>query len=141
MYCTKANLIDRFSEDELIDLTDRTNTGVIDDAVLDQAISDAQATIDGYLASRYSLPIASVPAVLVRLSCDIARYFLYDERLDAEHQAAKRYADTIRFLEKVGKGELGLGLTSEQNTVETNDTAQITSAGSVFNRPGSKGFI
>ena len=43
-YCTRQNLIDRFGEPELIQLTDLDNLGVIDDTVLNQAISDADAS-------------------------------------------------------------------------------------------------
>ena len=142
MYCNRGDMITRFGEEELVQLTDRDGAaGAVVDAVLNQVIDDAGATIDGYLGGRYSLPLAAVPRVLTRTACDLARYYLFDDQLDEGHQAAKRYADAISYLEKVGRGFLQLGLDSNNARPETNNTATMTSAGSVFGRQQGKGFI
>ncbi|SHO58796.1 gp436 family protein [Vibrio quintilis] len=142
MYCTQDDLINRFGEDELIQLTDRDgSTGAVVPAVSAQAITDAGATIDGYIGGRYRLPLSAVPEVLERLACDIARYFLYDRSLDPEHQAAKRYSDAISYLKDVAKGSVQLGLDEQQSKPETTATAIMQSAGSVFTRDQSKGFL
>lgn len=107
-YCTQQDLIDRFGEDELVQLTDRANAGVIDEAVLTQAIGDAGAEIDGYLGGRYTLPLATVPVVLKRLACDIARYNLYDEA--ASEQVTRRYDGAVNFLRMVARGDISLGV-------------------------------
>jgi len=138
-YCTKQDLIDRFGYDELINLTDRRNTGVIDDTVLSQAIADASAEMDGYLASRYSLPLITVPQALKPLCCDIARYKLYDEQ--ASEQVTKRFDAAIKFLFSVSKGEISLGVDSLGSKAISTDLAQMQSAGSVFSRKKSQGFI
>lgn len=109
-YAVKQNMIDRFSQAELVQLTDRAipPTGAIIDAVLDGALADADAEIDGYLVGQYLLPLPSVPKNLVMLACDIARYKLYDDR--ATEQVRQRYEDAVKYLRSVGKGELSLGL-------------------------------
>jgi phage gp36-like protein len=104
-YCTKQNMIDRFGELELIQLTDRANPGVIDDTVITQAISDAGAEIDGYL-NRYSLPLANVPSNLVRMACDISRFYLYDDAMTDSVQT--RYDSCIKYLIAVAKGLITL---------------------------------
>ncbi|MCL7422522.1 MAG: DUF1320 family protein [Methylobacter sp.] len=136
-YCTKQDLIDRFGEAELIQLTDRANLGVINDTVLDQAISDAGAEIDGYL-SKYSLPLATVPTVLVRGCCDIARYYLYDDMVP--DLIAKRYDAVIRFLAQVAKGTIGIGPDTDGAVPEANNSAVMESGGRIFGR-SDKGFI
>jgi len=138
-YCTKQDLIDRFGQQELIDLTDRANTELIDDNVINQAIADASAEMDGYLASRYSLPLATVPQTLKPLCCNIARYKLYDEQ--ASEQVTKRYDAAIKFLFSVSKGEISLGVDSLGAKASSTDLADIQSAGSVFARDKSNGFI
>ncbi|MDX1301190.1 gp436 family protein [Photobacterium sp.] len=142
MYCTRDDMKGRFGEQELIALTDRDGSaGAVVDSVLNQAIDDACATIDGYLGGRYSLPLHIVPRVLARTACDLARYYLNDDVLGDEHQVAKRYKDAISYLEKVGRGVLQLGVDSNNARPESNNTATITSAGSVFGRDRAKGFI
>jgi len=104
-YCTKQNMIDRFGELELIQLTDRDNPSVIDDTVIGQAISDADAEINGYL-TRYTLPLSHTPSNLVRIACDIARYYLYDDSVTEPVQT--RYDSCIKYLNAVAKGLITL---------------------------------
>ena len=139
MYCTKQDLIDRFGLDELIALTDRINAGVIDDSVLNQAIADASAEMDGYLGGRYALPLVTVPPVLIALACNMARYKLYDEQ--ASEQVTKRFEAAIKFLFSVSKGEISLGVDSLGANATSTDLPQMQSAGSVFARSKSTGFI
>lgn len=107
-YATQQDMIDRFEKAELIQLTDRDNVGVIDTVVLAQALADADAKIDGYLASRYVLPLATpVTKTLTRIACDVARYYLYDNH--ATDEVRRRYEDAEKFLVSLGKGEITLG--------------------------------
>jgi len=109
-YITQAELADRFGSDELIALADRDRDGVADAAVIDQAITDAEAEIDGYLAVRYTVPLISASAGIKTICADIARYRMMDDRpLD---EAVKRYEAAVRFLRDVATGRASLGLTS-----------------------------
>ncbi len=110
-YATKQDMIDRFKELELIQLTNEVvePATVIDDTVLGRVLADADAEIDVYLVGRYALPLASVPAMLTSLACDMARYKLYDDR--ATEQVAKRYDDAVKLLRLIAKGDVSLGPT------------------------------
>ncbi|MGF1775899.1 gp436 family protein [Vibrio nomapromontoriensis] len=142
MYCTVTQLQGRFSEQELIALTDKDgSTGALVLDVAEQAIKDASSTIDGYLGGRYALPLRNVPTILERICCDLSRYYLYDDTLGEEHQAAKRYVDAVKYLEQVGRGQVQLGLSDTQTKPEQTNSAEMMSAGSVFGRDSAKGFI
>ncbi|MBU2967061.1 DUF1320 family protein [Amphritea sp. 2_MG-2023] len=140
MYATRSDMTNRFGEEELILLTDRDGTtGAIDDTVLNQALADASAEVDGYIGGRYTLPLPTVPDVLVRICCDIARYLLHDEH--APERIEKRYDNSINFLGKLGSGKISLGMPDEGGASPSNNTAQMCSDGRVFGRQNSKGFI
>lgn len=142
MYCTPDDMTSRFSEDELIQLTDKDGShGGVVSAVLEQSISDASATIDGYIGGRYQLPLSSVPSILTRLCCDVARYFLYDDQLGEDHQVSKRHKEAIDYLKLVGNGKVQLGISSKSERPQATSTAMMQSGGSVFSRANSKGFI
>ena len=79
-YATQADMISRFDQKEIVELSDRANVGVLDVSVLAGKLADADSEINAYLQGRYTLPLATVPTVLVRIACDIARYHLYDNR-------------------------------------------------------------
>lgn len=139
MYCTVADLISRFGAEEITGLTDRTHSGAPDHAVAETSIRDASTTIDSYLAGRYRLPLATVPSVLVLHCANIARYNLYSD--DVRETVRNNYQDSIRFLEKVNKGEVPLGLDNNQQATATDSVIEIQSSGSVWSRERSKGFI
>lgn len=106
-YCAKQDLIDRFGEAEIIQLTDRENTGAIDDGVLNQAIADADAQVDRKLRGRYTVPVTPAPDELKPIACDLARFYLYgvgvSEVVETRYQAAMRelrdYATGINVLD------------------------------------------
>ncbi len=105
-YATKQDMIDRFGEAELIELTDDDGLA-IDDVEVDTALSDASELIDSILGVRYVLPLAPVPGILVTYTCDIARYELHDE-LPGEHVTAKRDF-AIQMLKDIAQGKSGFG--------------------------------
>ncbi len=138
-YCSKQDLIDRFGEEELISLTDRDGMSMIDDQVLNQAIADADALMDGYLGSRYQLPLANVPQSLKPLACNMTRYQLHDDQ--SSEQVTERNKAAHAFLKSVSKGEISLGISEGGESAQSTDFAEIQSSGSVFSRSNSKSFI
>ncbi|MGB0218347.1 MAG: gp436 family protein [Sinimarinibacterium flocculans] len=106
-YASQDDLVARFSEQELIQLTDRDNEGAIDTDVVDRALADADELINSYLSQRYPLPLPSTPAVLTSRASDIARFRLYDDAPTEE--VRKRYEEAIAWLRDVVAGKAGLG--------------------------------
>ena len=78
-YAVLNDLITRFGEDELIQLTDRDGLGSFDNGTLDTLLEESSALIDSYLMGRYALPLLPVPKQLVGLCCDLARYALFPD--------------------------------------------------------------
>ena len=105
-YCTQAVLALEIGAQELILLTDRANTGVMDATIIAKALSDSDAKINSYLTA-YPLPLAVVPANFERMAGDIARYFLYKNQMIDPVRTA--YTDAIKYLEQVGMGKISLG--------------------------------
>jgi phage gp36-like protein len=103
-YCTEADLLHRVDEDTLSQLT--SDTGGVDSAVVDRAISAADEEIDGYLAVHYTLPFAVTPDRVRDLSADIAIYNLYGRRdADIPENRKDRYRDAVAFLRKLAEGK------------------------------------
>lgn len=136
-YCSSQDLVDRFGEAELIQLTDHERVGGIDSAVLDRAISDADGEIDGYL-SKFPRPISPVPKVLMRIACDITRYYLYDDQ--ATEHVQRRYDNAVAFLKGVARGEISIGVDEAGESPQSDNEAVMESGGNVFNR-SDNGFI
>jgi phage gp36-like protein len=103
-YALEADLVERFGALELAQRTDRVNGITIETVVLGRALADADAEIDGYLATRYTLPLASTPPLINRLACEIARYRLYDDGVPPT--VRQRYEDTVSLLKRLASGEV-----------------------------------
>jgi phage gp36-like protein len=139
MYGTVADMVNRFSEAEIVQLTDRhlPRTGLMDEAVVGQALADARAEIDVYLSNRYALPIDPVPPVLVRVVCDIARYRLYDDA--APEEVRSRYTDALTLLRDLARGTASLG---HAGVVEPNGQVQsVERPPRVFGRGAQGGLL
>lgn len=122
MYATLANLIERFGELELTQLTDAATPGLIDEAVVARALADAEAVVDGHLGGRYTLPLATVPPVLTGAVCDLARARLYKDALPPVVE--KRADDAMKFLTLLGQGKITLGAAPEP--ASTSDARLVT---------------
>src|SRR5260370_16944956 len=75
VYAQPSDMIARYPNRDLVQLTneDPTQT-VVNQIVLQQALADASAEIDGYLESRFTLPLSDPPAVLAPLTSDAPLY-------------------------------------------------------------------
>lgn len=91
-YATETDMRARYREDLLRPLLAVPRSDEPDTRKLNRALTDASALIDSYLSSRYTLPLAVVPAVLVQHCCTIAFYYLCDQRASATCSMAVRSA-------------------------------------------------
>lgn len=166
MYASAAQLLARYSADEIAQRADASVPPVVYGELLsaaanaadlsgysaeeqaaaqaalahvERALQDAGQTIDSYLGGRYQLPLSQVPAVLERIAGQLARYFLYDDA--ATEQVASLYKDAIKFLESVATGRVQLGLTTSGAVAQPSASAEMVSGGLVFGRDHSRGFI
>jgi phage gp36-like protein len=141
----------RYPNRDLVQLSNEDPTQTtVNAGVLEQALGDASAEIDGYLESRFALPLSDPPAVLARLTCDIAMYRLQTLRpLHDLADARKRYEDAVELLVRVARGEVTLGLASDNAEPAAAAGSVVTEAGGdasgelprrIFDRGSLKGY-
>lgn len=115
-YSTLADLQELVSDQVLISLTDDADAGTIDAAAVDRAIADSDAVIDGYVRTRYPVPLSPVPQLIRNISVTLTRYRLFSRRGFDETSADKAVVrdndNAIAMLKSIAKGELTLGVTS-----------------------------
>lgn len=136
-YCTQQDMIERFSEVELIQLTDRNDVNDIDADVLDRAIERGASDVDGYCRGRYVLPLSPVDPMIASINADLARFYLYDDAPSDTVQ--KRYDQAMKSLRDISTGLIKLSavlLTSGGST----GSVQFDSGERVFTRDTLKGF-
>lgn len=105
-YATQQDLVDRFGEQELVELTNREGGDTVDAAVVAKALADADAMVDTYLAGRYAVPVSPAPPLLVRLAADIARFFLHGKA--ATESVRQAFDDALTMLQQISAGRASL---------------------------------
>jgi phage gp36-like protein len=141
MYCTQAQMIERFGEALVVQLTDREHVGAVDGAVLDAAMADASAEIDMYLAGRYALPLSSVPLTLTRLACILTRDVLATGSDVSDERWSRQADDARKLLREIASGKVSLGVDALAQSPEGGDGAQMESGGRIWGRDDSKGYL
>lgn len=107
-YCTQIQLEARYGAALLVEISDRADvpTGTIDAGLITRAITDATALIDGYLAGRYALPLATIPALVTDLAQRIAIYYAHSNV--ASEKISKDYEAALRQLKDIASGLIKL---------------------------------
>lgn len=140
-YATKSDMLLKFGETHMRQLTDigTPRTNAINDQVLDKALADATAWINGYLAGRYVLPItdSTALATLNGHCCNVARYMLMS--VSADEQATTMYKSADAYLTKVSTGAIVL-IQPDQVPAQTGiGTVEFVAGDKLFARPSQAG--
>ena len=138
-YATLQDLITRFSERRLIQLTDRFDppTEVIDESVTAEALKHADDLIDGYVRGAYTLPFAMVPPILNGVAADIAYFRLFQEPTE---EARKRYDDALRTLRDISGGKIKLPVEGGAEAPSRPDVLRVQSEDRIFSRSSMRGM-
>lgn len=140
-YTTLALLTLRYGEAALIAQTDRADvpTGVVDGAVVDRAIADAEAVIDGYLAPRYALPLTEVPPQIADIAATVAWWKLH--RSEPDPKVKLDYEAAMRTLRDIADGRFRLPLAGIEPAAPGTDGVRMTDRERPLTEANMKGFI
>ena len=118
-------------------------------ARVQDAIAEAGALIDGYLAQRgYALPLSLPPtstgkSLLTAWARSIARYLLNGQRITDESKdpVARDYRDALKMLGQLAAGKLSLGGTDPAAPANVSTTdVRFDAAPQVFGRSELRSF-
>lgn len=137
MYATLTDLQAALSTAELAQLSDDEGAVTADQSVIDRALADAQSEIDGYLGTRYTLPLAGTPPLIRRLAVDLAICNLYTRR-DLVTDARKAQVEAARkLLKAIADGTVTLALPTSQ---QASPPPSIISGDRLFTRSRTESF-
>lgn len=140
-YAVQSQLIERYTEQLLLDLTDRANppAGVVDAAVVERALVGADSIIDGYLAGKYRLPLAEVPPQINDLALAIAIYklhpFVPDEKIKDDYDGA------LKMLREIASGAFRLPLAGVEPDARSDSGVKTTDRPRPFSNESLSGFV
>lgn len=140
-YATQAELVERFGETMLVDLTDRADppAGSIDAGVVAEALADTDAMIDGHLLGRYKLPLTETPTLLKDLAKAISIYKLHRDSVSDKIQAD--YQDALKTLRLIASGDIRLNVAGVEPASSGATGVRVTDRPRDFTPDNLKGFI
>ena len=141
-YASLAQMTERFGTALLVYLTDRATvpTGVINSVVVDRALVEADAMIDGYLAGRYKLPLAATPPLLADIAQVVAIWKLHNSEPDPK--ITKDYDLALRSLRDIASGTVRIpGAAGVEPESSGESGARITDRERPLTAENMTGFI
>ena len=140
-YATDAQLQTYFGSEQYLIAADRDGDGSPDTGVVADVIAKASEEIDSYLCVRYTLPLATVPGILLGICCDIWMYRISINSPAMTDEKRRRYEDAIGWLKSVAKGIAGIGVLEEGADVEDNAIVSSDSEIRLFSRTKLAGVL
>ncbi len=129
-YSDLDDLKKKIDEAVLIQLTDTTDSGVVDAGKTDRAIRDADALIDSYAGKVYKVPLLNpVPDVITGISATLAIAGLHKFRSVDSPVWSEAYKRAVEFLNKVASGAVTLeGAVAEPASADDVSSSQMFTA-------------
>lgn len=138
-YVTRAQLEARFGQTAVAQVSFRDELDA--DQVIAAAIAGAGQVIDGYVGTRYDLPLSPVPELVNEIAIDIAWYKLW--RNGIPDDVAARFKDAQRMLSDIQAGRLvlpGLDGKAPPQAASTDTQVIIDDPGRIFDRDSLEGW-
>ena len=141
-YCTLTDLEKLIPEAIIIQLTDDENLGAVNTSRVSEAIAQAGAEIDFYCGGRVTVPFATAPDIIKKMSVDLAIYNLYSRRVEEiPATRADRYKNAIRQLEGIASGKTSIeALTKSTDSENEGANTNLTFEDRIFTKDKLSGF-
>jgi phage gp36-like protein len=115
MYCSIQDIKEDLTVMVVAQLSNDENPNLVNEEIVSKYISESSQLIEGFLRSRYELPLSNEHAILKKVCIDIVKYELYKRRGKVFDNIQNLYKDGIATLEKIQKGMITL----DEGTAET----------------------
>ena len=92
---------------------DDASATAMNQAVVEEAVRQAEELVDAHLRGRYILPLDPVPSVVKDMTVNLARHWLYARRpegSDLPDAVTRTHKSALQMLESIRDGKLTIGV-------------------------------
>ena len=145
-YCTAADLEAVIGREALLIAAGDPGTDTVDADAVARAIVAAGSLIDGWLRSRYSLPLPDVPEHLRRAAVRLAHAELVGENTTTSELITARAAAAQKLVESIAAGKIRIGGdldgdAADRNAPGANPRAHVVQRKPRYGRSTLKGVV
>lgn len=112
-YCSLADLQLAIPPQTLTWLSnDDESAAAFNQAVVEEAVRQAEELVDAHLRGRYNLPLDPVPSVVKDMTVNLTRHWLYARRPEGSElpeAVTRTYKSSLRMLEAIRDNKLTIG--------------------------------
>lgn len=134
MYASPADFVSLFSEAEWLQLTDRDLDGDPDPGVGEGALATASATVDGYVGTRYQIPLTPIDPIIRQATLDLGRWLLSGQF--ASERVSEGRTSAMKILTDIQAGRIQLSAALRDAATASVGVAHSTPEPS-FTRPSA----
>ena len=140
-YCSLADLQLAIPPQTLIWLSnDDESATAMNQAVVEEAVRQAEELVDAHLRGRYTLPLEPVPSVVKDMTVNLARHWLYARRPEGSElpdAVTRTYKSALQMLEAI-RDYAREKLESADEAASTNAAAARSFGGKARTRPRTR---
>ncbi len=137
-YADTDDAFDLYGSDYVNTSVRLTTEGDPDLDTLCKALVKASSEIDSYLSIQYTLPLATVPEVIVQACIDMAIYRTSADAGTGTEEKRKRYDDAIRWLKDIARGIAGIIIVGD--AAPATQSPEFTGPVRLFSRSTMRGL-
>ncbi len=142
-YAVQADLLDRVTAVELVQLTDDEKTGQVDVTKVQAALDRATGVIDSYVRTRYQTPLQTSNTA-TEICVDLTLYYLFSRRAQKMRETVRQsYDDAIAILKDISTGKASLDQPVGAPTPQTSSAGAVRPRDQreTFGKHNMEGFI
>ena len=133
MYITQSDIMsESIDYDTLVQLTDKGDSGTVDDTSVDNAITAACGEIDDLLRARYQVPFITVPVIVRTIALHLTAHKLYglNKGFPRPETVKDDFNNSMKLLTQISTGGIKLGVPSSSGDIPAapTDTGILVSA-------------
>lgn len=121
-------------------LTSVTRDGDSDASALDRAGVAASSEMDSYLGVNYTVPLTTVPDIVVRFCVDMLIYLASMDAGTGTDEKRKRYEDAIAWCKRISSGDAVLPVTDTTSQTES-ALPEVSGPDRLFSRSTMRGLL
>ena len=145
-YCTQADLETVIGREALLNAAGDPSTDTVDTAAVARGIVAVSSLIDGWLRTRYSLPLPDVPEILRRAAARLVHAEIVGENTTTSELVESRAAAAQKLVEHIAAGKIRIGGDldadpDDQNAGTGHPKAHVVKRSPSYGRDSLKGVV
>lgn len=107
---------------------------------MQNALADATEFVNGFVSDRYSVPLSPLPQMIVRITCSIARFYLWGDEAVKDSVMERDYKQAEKTLQSIRSGQITIGSNAAPAPAADSQGGEVFGPERIFTRDSMRGL-